>query len=94
MSSESEKDKERLIQAAKTFFFYMQDLASFTNALTKLFNSSMSTQILLMTVKEDGNVKAVFEQMLKISPRFEPMWYYPLVTSAASERVQIAGALL
>ncbi|XP_057560106.1 uncharacterized protein C12orf60 homolog [Hippopotamus amphibius kiboko] len=66
MSSESEKDKERLVQAAKTFFFHMQDLASFTNALTELFNSSMNTQILLMTVKEDGNVKDVFEQMLKI----------------------------
>ncbi|XP_007107820.2 uncharacterized protein C12orf60 homolog isoform X3 [Physeter macrocephalus] len=65
MSSGSEKDKERLVQAAKTFFFHMQDLASFTNALTELFNSSMNTQIFLMAVKEDGNVKDVFEQMLK-----------------------------
>uniref|UniRef100_A0A8C3WRN1 Chromosome 12 open reading frame 60 n=1 Tax=Catagonus wagneri TaxID=51154 RepID=A0A8C3WRN1_9CETA len=66
MSSESEKDKERLVQAAKTFFFHMQDLASFTNALTKLFNSSLNTQIFLITMKEDGCVKDVFEQMLRI----------------------------
>ncbi|XP_024589073.1 uncharacterized protein C12orf60 homolog [Neophocaena asiaeorientalis asiaeorientalis] len=65
MSSGSEKDKERLVQAAKTFVFHMHDLVSFTNALTELFNSSMNTQISLMAVKEDGNVKDVFEQMLK-----------------------------
>ncbi|KAM9071475.1 LOW QUALITY PROTEIN: uncharacterized protein C12orf60 homolog [Megaptera novaeangliae] len=62
MSSGSEKDK-RLIQAAKTFFFHMQDLASSTNALTELFNSSMNTQIFLTAVKEDGNVKDVFEML-------------------------------
>ncbi|TEA28825.1 hypothetical protein DBR06_SOUSAS4010036, partial [Sousa chinensis] len=61
MSSGSENDKERLVQAAKTFFFHMHDLASLTNALTELFNSSMNTQIFLMAVKEDGNVKDVFE---------------------------------
>ncbi|XP_004435560.1 PREDICTED: uncharacterized protein C12orf60 homolog [Ceratotherium simum simum] len=66
MSSESEKDKERLVQAAKTLFFHLQDLASFTNTLTELFNSSMNTQILSMAVKEDVRVKDVFEQMLKI----------------------------
>ncbi|XP_058414692.1 uncharacterized protein C12orf60 homolog [Diceros bicornis minor] len=66
MSSESEKDKERLFQAAKTLFFHLQDLASFTNTLTELFNSSMNTQILSMAVKEDVRVKDVFEQMLKI----------------------------
>ncbi|EQB78958.1 uncharacterized protein C12orf60 homolog [Camelus ferus] len=66
MSSEVEKDKERLVQAAKTFFFHVQDLASFTNTLTKLFNSNMNTQISLMTVRNDGNVKDVFEQMLRI----------------------------
>lgn len=66
MSSESEKDKERLVQAAKTFFFHMQDLASFTNALTELFNSNMNTQIFLIAMKEDGCVKDVFEQMLRI----------------------------
>ncbi|XP_008539766.1 uncharacterized protein C12orf60 homolog [Equus asinus] len=66
MSSESEKDKERLFQAAKTFFFQIQDLASSTNTLTELFNSSMDAQIILMAVKEDGHVKDVFEQMLNI----------------------------
>uniref|UniRef100_A0A2I2ZXY8 Chromosome 12 open reading frame 60 n=1 Tax=Gorilla gorilla gorilla TaxID=9595 RepID=A0A2I2ZXY8_GORGO len=44
MSSESEKDKERLIQAAKI----------------------MNTQILLMAVKNNSNIKDFFEQMLKI----------------------------
>lgn len=92
MSSESEKDKERFIQAAKTFLFHMQDLASFTNALTKLFNSSMSTQILLMTVKEDGNVKNVFEQMLRIfkemqsvvAAKQDPMQSEPLSSKIAT----------
>ncbi|XP_070227239.1 uncharacterized protein C12orf60 homolog [Bos mutus] len=92
MSSESEKDKERFIQAAKTFFFHMQDVASFTNALTKLFNSSMSTQILLMTVKEDGNVKNVFEQMLRIfkemqsvvAAKQDPMQSEPLSSKIAT----------
>ncbi|XP_016052991.1 PREDICTED: uncharacterized protein C12orf60 homolog [Miniopterus natalensis] len=66
MSSESEKDTERLVQAAKTFFLHMQDFTSFTNTLTELFNSSMNTQIISMAVKEDGYIKDVFEQMLKI----------------------------
>ncbi|XP_037370201.1 uncharacterized protein C12orf60 homolog isoform X2 [Talpa occidentalis] len=66
MSSESEKDKERLVQAAKMFFFQMQDISFFTKTLTDLFNSSMNTQIILKAVKEDGYVKDVFEQMLII----------------------------
>ncbi|XP_036108903.1 uncharacterized protein C12orf60 homolog [Molossus molossus] len=66
MSSESEKDKERLVQVAKTFFLHMQDIASFTNTLTEFFNRSMNTQIILMAVKEDGYIKDIFEQMLRI----------------------------
>ncbi|XP_003934603.2 uncharacterized protein C12orf60 homolog [Saimiri boliviensis] len=66
MSSESEKDKERLIQAAKMFFFHVQDLASVTNTLTELFNHNMNTQILLMAVKNNSSLKDFFEQMLKI----------------------------
>ncbi|XP_004693192.1 PREDICTED: uncharacterized protein C12orf60 homolog [Condylura cristata] len=66
MSSQSEKDKERLVQAAKMFFFQMQDISFFTKTLTDLFNSSMNTQIILKAVKEDGYVKDVFEQMLII----------------------------
>ncbi|XP_037704124.1 uncharacterized protein C12orf60 homolog [Choloepus didactylus] len=66
MSSESQKDEERLAQAAKTFFFSVQDLTSFTNTFTELFNSSMSTNILLITARDDSNVKDFFEQMLKV----------------------------
>ncbi|XP_025735435.1 uncharacterized protein C12orf60 homolog [Callorhinus ursinus] len=66
MSSESEKDKERLVQAAKTFFFHMQDLVAFTNTLIELFNSTMNTQIHSMAVKEHDNVKNVFEQIFTI----------------------------
>ncbi|KAL2776797.1 uncharacterized protein WCI35_014649 [Daubentonia madagascariensis] len=66
MSSESEKDKERLVQAAKMFFFHIKDLTSFTNTLTELFNRNMNTQILLMVVKENSNIKDFFEQMLRI----------------------------
>lgn len=66
MSTKAEKDKERLVQAAKTFFFYIQDFASFTNALTELFNSCMNSQIISMAVKEDSYVKEVFEQMVRI----------------------------
>ncbi|XP_010366769.1 uncharacterized protein C12orf60 homolog [Rhinopithecus roxellana] len=66
MSSESEKDKERLIQAAKMFFFHVQHFASVTNTLTELFNRSMNTEILLMAVKNNSNIKDFFEQMLKI----------------------------
>ncbi|XP_045410232.1 uncharacterized protein C12orf60 homolog [Lemur catta] len=66
MSSESEKDKERLVQAAKMFFFHIKDLTSFTNTLTTLFNHNMNTQILSMAVKENSNIKDFFEQMLRI----------------------------
>lgn len=66
MSSKSEQDKERLVQAAKTFFLHIQDFASFTNTLTELFNSCMNSQILSMAVKEDSYVKEVFEQMVRI----------------------------
>ncbi|KAM9229424.1 uncharacterized protein C12orf60 homolog [Dugong dugon] len=66
MSSKSEEDKERLAQAANTFFFHIQNIASFTNTLIELFNRNMNTQILLTAVKEDGKVKDFFEQMLKI----------------------------
>ncbi|XP_062930687.1 uncharacterized protein C12orf60 homolog [Cynocephalus volans] len=48
------------------FFFHAQDLASFTNTLTELFNRNMNTQILLMAVKEDSNIKDFFEQIFKI----------------------------
>ncbi|XP_006866095.1 PREDICTED: uncharacterized protein C12orf60 homolog [Chrysochloris asiatica] len=66
MSSKPEENEERLAQAAKTFFFHIQDLASVTNVLVDLFNRNMNTQILLTAVKEDSNVKDFFEQMLKI----------------------------
>ncbi|XP_032203297.1 uncharacterized protein C12orf60 homolog [Mustela erminea] len=66
MSSESEKDKERLVQAAKTFFFHMQDLVAFTNTLIESFNSTMNAQIHSLAVKEDANVKDVFEQLFTI----------------------------
>lgn len=66
MSSKSEKDKERLIQAAKTFFLHIQDFAAVTNTLTELFNSCMNSQIISMAVKEDSYVKEVFEQMVRI----------------------------
>ncbi|XP_006773316.1 PREDICTED: uncharacterized protein C12orf60 homolog [Myotis davidii] len=66
MSSKTEKDEERLIQAAKTFFLSIQDFASFTNTLTELFNSCMNSKIITMAVKEDSYVKEVFEQMVRI----------------------------
>ncbi|XP_053413878.1 uncharacterized protein C12orf60 homolog [Nycticebus coucang] len=65
MSSEPEKDKERLVQAAKMFFFHIKNLNSFTNTLIKLFNYNMSTQILLVAVQENSNIQDFFEQMLK-----------------------------
>ncbi|KAM6162636.1 uncharacterized protein C12orf60 homolog [Erethizon dorsatum] len=65
MFLELEKNKERLIEAAKMFFFHIQDLVSFTNKFIDLFNFNMNTQILLMSVKEDCNIKEFFEQMLK-----------------------------
>lgn len=67
MSSESGKDKKRLVQAAKTFFFHMQAFASFTNTLTELFSSSMNNSVTWVAVKEDGYIKEDFKQMLIIS---------------------------
>jgi hypothetical protein len=64
MSSESEKDKERLIQAAK-MFFHIQDLVSFINTYTELFNANVSTQIFPMAMKEDSDIKDFSELMLK-----------------------------
>lgn len=66
MSSELEKEKERLAQATEMFFFHTQDLASFTNTLVELFNSSMNAQIVSMALTEDVNTKDVFEQMFSI----------------------------
>ncbi|XP_004713857.1 uncharacterized protein C12orf60 homolog [Echinops telfairi] len=66
MSSKPEDDKERLFQAAKTIFFHIQDLSSFTNTLIELFNHNMNTQILWTAVKEDSNIRDFFEQMLKV----------------------------
>ncbi|XP_049738496.1 uncharacterized protein C12orf60 homolog [Elephas maximus indicus] len=66
MSSKPQEDRERLAQAAKMFFFHIQDISSFTNTLIELFNRNMNTQILLTAVKEDVNIKDFFEQMLKI----------------------------
>ncbi|XP_003797834.1 uncharacterized protein C12orf60 homolog [Otolemur garnettii] len=65
MSSEPEKDKERLAEAAKTFFFHIKDLTSFTNTLIKSFNHNMDTQILLVAMQENSNIQDFFEQMLK-----------------------------
>ncbi|OBS83565.1 hypothetical protein A6R68_22445, partial [Neotoma lepida] len=65
MSSESEKDKGRLIQAAKIFFFHIQDLVSFINKFIDLFNLTMKTQILPMDLKEDSCIKDFFEKMIK-----------------------------
>ncbi|XP_036313612.1 uncharacterized protein C12orf60 homolog [Pipistrellus kuhlii] len=66
MASKSDKDKERLVQAAQTFFLHIQDFATVTNTLTELFNSCMNSQIITMVVKEDSYVKEVFEQMVRI----------------------------
>ncbi|XP_071066281.1 uncharacterized protein C12orf60 homolog [Dasypus novemcinctus] len=66
MSSVSEKDKERLAQAAKIFFFCIQDLASFTNTFIDLFNCNMNTQILSVTARQDCNVNNFFEQMVQV----------------------------
>ncbi|CAH7428736.1 uncharacterized protein C12orf60 homolog [Phodopus roborovskii] len=65
MSSQSEKDKERLIQAAKVFFFHIQDLVSFINKFIELFNFTMKTQLLPMDLKEYSCIKDFFEQMIK-----------------------------
>lgn len=53
------------MQAAKMFFFHVQDLVSFTNKCIDLFNSNMNTQILLTAMKEDSSIKDLVEQMLK-----------------------------
>ncbi|XP_004611425.1 uncharacterized protein C12orf60 homolog [Sorex araneus] len=66
MSSESEKDKERLTQAAKTFFFQMQEISSLTKTFTEMFNKGMHAQINLGPEKEERFVKDVFEQILKV----------------------------
>lgn len=63
MSSESEKDKERLSQAAK-IFFHIQDLVSFINKFVELFNLTMKTWVLLVDLKEDSCIKEFFEQMI------------------------------
>ncbi|EDL10570.1 cDNA sequence BC049715, isoform CRA_a [Mus musculus] len=65
MSSESEKDKERLIQAAKLFFFHIRDLVSFINRFVELFNLTMKTQILPMNLNEESCIKDFFEQMIR-----------------------------
>ncbi|XP_028636821.1 uncharacterized protein C12orf60 homolog [Grammomys surdaster] len=65
MSSESEKDKERLIQAAKLFFFHIRDLASFINRFVELFNITMKTQILPMNLNEESCIQDFFEQMIR-----------------------------
>lgn len=64
MSSESEKDKERLSQAAKIFFFHIRDLASFINKFVELFNLTMKTRVLPVDLKEDCCIKDFFEQMI------------------------------
>ncbi|XP_075409196.1 uncharacterized protein C12orf60 homolog [Tenrec ecaudatus] len=82
MSSKPEDDKERLFQAAKTIFFHIQDLSSFTNTLIELLNHNMNTQIILTTVKEDSNIRDFFEQMLKIVAEIQS------VVDAANKNVQ------
>ncbi|XP_062050856.1 uncharacterized protein C12orf60 homolog [Lepus europaeus] len=66
MSSELEKDKERLVQAATTFFYHIRDLSSSINAFTELCNHSMNTQIPSLPVKEDIIIKDLCEQMLSV----------------------------
>ncbi|XP_028728003.1 uncharacterized protein C12orf60 homolog isoform X2 [Peromyscus leucopus] len=74
MSSESEKGKERLIQAAKILFFHIRDLVSFINKFVELFNLTMKTQILQMDLKEDSYIKDFFEQMIKIFKEMQLMF--------------------
>ncbi|XP_036036560.1 uncharacterized protein C12orf60 homolog [Onychomys torridus] len=74
MSSESEKGKERLIQAAKILFFHIRDLVSFINKFIELFNLTMKTQILQMDLKEDSYIKDFFEQMIKIFKEMQLMF--------------------
>ncbi|XP_040823318.1 uncharacterized protein C12orf60 homolog [Ochotona curzoniae] len=66
MSSELEKDKQRLAQAARTFFYYMRDLSSSMNTFIELYNQSMHTQIPPVAVKEDINIKDVCGQMFSV----------------------------
>ncbi|ERE66415.1 uncharacterized protein C12orf60 homolog [Cricetulus griseus] len=65
MSFQSEKDKQRLIQAAKLFFLHIKDLVSFINKFVELFNLKMKTQIRPMDLNEDSYIKDFFEQMVK-----------------------------
>ncbi|EDM01601.1 rCG30204 [Rattus norvegicus] len=65
MSSESEKGQERLIQAAKLFSCHIQDLVSFINRFIELFNLTMKTQILPMSLNEESCIKDFLEQMIE-----------------------------
>ncbi|XP_021499962.1 uncharacterized protein C12orf60 homolog [Meriones unguiculatus] len=65
MSSESEKDKERLLQVAKLFFSRTLDLDSFINRFVELFNLKMKTQIRPTNMKEENCIKDFFEKMIK-----------------------------
>ncbi|XP_031239548.1 uncharacterized protein C12orf60 homolog [Mastomys coucha] len=65
MSSESEQGKERLIQAARLFFFHMRDLVTFINRFVELFNLTMKTHILPVNLNEESCIKDFFEQMIK-----------------------------
>ncbi|MBZ3884373.1 hypothetical protein SUZIE_177615 [Sciurus carolinensis] len=92
MSSKSEKDKERLIQASEMFFLRVQDLISFMNTFTEILNHNMNTQIPLMVVKEDNNIKDFFEQMLKnfkemqhvVEEKFNKMQKEPMYSKVAT----------
>ena len=44
----------------------MQDLVAFTNTLIESFNRTINTQIHSLAVKEDANVKDVFEQLFTV----------------------------
>lgn len=98
MSSESEKDKERLIQASKKFFLHVQDLSSLMNTFTEFLNRNMNTQIPLMVVKEDSSIKDFFEQMLKnfkemksvVEEKFNKMQKEPMYSKAAKTMCSIA----
>ncbi|XP_051011457.1 uncharacterized protein C12orf60 homolog [Acomys russatus] len=73
MSSESEKDKERLIQAAKRLFFHIQDLVSLINRFADMFNLTMKTQILPMELREESCLKDFFEQMIRTFKEMQSM---------------------
>ncbi|XP_055467171.1 uncharacterized protein C12orf60 homolog [Psammomys obesus] len=65
MSSESEKDKERLLQVAKIFFSRTLDLDSFINRFVELFNLKMKTHIRPTNMNEENCIKDFFEKMIK-----------------------------